>query len=207
MRRPVKIVVWTLVFAASAGVGAYVASRTDPFPPGVTDPGARPTPTSAAPTSDAPPSPAARRWRFSARVTSVHELHVGGACRSDWDVQAVLHERPNGHLAGSALATLRPGAGCDFPTADVQSETIFVRIVGRIADREDPVQMVLHVRATGEWEPLGSKDLGAFLALLPDVEIRTSPGSSGSSTGQATDGNDGTYQVTWRPTVRCVAAC
>ncbi len=203
---------WTLVFAASAGAGAYVASRTDPFPPGVTDPGARPIPTTAAPSSEtppgeAPPSPEARRWRFSARVTSAHELHVGGACRSDWDVQAVLRERQNGRLAGSALATLRPGAGCDFPTADVQSETIFLRIMGRITDREDPVQMVLHVRATGEWEPVGSKDLGAFIALLPDVEIRTSTGAGGSSTGQGTDGNDGTYQATWRPMVRCVAAC
>lgn len=38
----VKVVVWILVLLVCAGAGAFVASRTDPFPPGVEDPGARP---------------------------------------------------------------------------------------------------------------------------------------------------------------------
>jgi hypothetical protein len=36
-----KVLIWIVVFAAFAAAGAYAASRTDPFPPGVEDPGAR----------------------------------------------------------------------------------------------------------------------------------------------------------------------
>ena len=41
MRRLGKVLAWTLVFAACAAVGAVVAANTNPFPPGVEDPGAR----------------------------------------------------------------------------------------------------------------------------------------------------------------------
>ena len=40
MRKGVKVAAWVAVFLACAGVGAYVAAHTDPFPPGVDRPGA-----------------------------------------------------------------------------------------------------------------------------------------------------------------------
>ena len=78
MRTPVKIVAWTLAFAAAAGAGAYVAAHTDPFPPGVDDPGARSTSpsTSVVPTPTSEPEP--RRWQVDAEVGSEHQLHVEG---------------------------------------------------------------------------------------------------------------------------------
>jgi hypothetical protein len=41
--RLVKVITWVLVFALCAALGAVVAANTDPFPPGVDDPGVRPS--------------------------------------------------------------------------------------------------------------------------------------------------------------------
>ena len=40
MRRGVKVAAWAAVFLACAGVGAFIAAHTDPFPPGVDRPSA-----------------------------------------------------------------------------------------------------------------------------------------------------------------------
>ena len=74
MRRGLKIVVWVGVFAVCAGAGAFVAAHTNPFPPGVEDPGAR----STTPPSTSP-SPASERWSLAMTSATRHELHVGGA--------------------------------------------------------------------------------------------------------------------------------
>ena len=66
MPNPLKVVLWMLAFAAAVGAGAFVASRSNPFPPGVEDPGARPT---VAPKS---PSPTANVWKLSMDISSHH---------------------------------------------------------------------------------------------------------------------------------------
>jgi hypothetical protein len=50
-RRLLKVAAWAAVFLTCAGIGAFVAAQTDPFPPGVDDPGLRPTPSTG---TDAP---------------------------------------------------------------------------------------------------------------------------------------------------------
>ena len=206
MPRSVKILVWVLVFLAFAGAGAWVASRTDPFPPGVTDPGARPPVSpSSLPGPSAPAQPS--RWQLTAEVRSVHVLHVGGACRSDWEVQALLRERPDGALAGEGLigeglATLAGDAGCDFATADAQTDAVVLRVRGSL--RDDLI--VLRVRA-GRSDPAGSKDLGGLLATLPSVLDLGARPFKGSTVVQMPDGNEGTYRATWHSRLACVDEC
>jgi len=203
MRRPVKIVVWVVAFVAAAAAGAYVAAHTDPFPPGVADPGERPTPTATVPTS---PPPQLRRWQLAARVESQHVLHVGGACRSDWDVQALVRERSDGSVAGSALATLHGEGGCDFPTAAVQTQTLTVAISGRVRPT-DPLSMRLLFEAPGNADPVGSTDLGAFDVLVPGFSFAIVPTSASRVATGRPDGNEGRFAMVWHARISCVAGC
>ena len=202
MRTPVKVLVWTLVFAGCAGLGAYVAAHTDPFPPGVTDPGERPSSSVTTSSSATPsPTPEAGRWQLRARVLTDHVLHVGGVCRSDWDVQALLRERLDGRLSGDGLATVRPGAGCDFPTADVQARTVLLHVRGTRTQRTTTLRFTLAEPP----RPAGSKDLGAFVELVEvvGVPVRLDP----PFVVERGDGNDGTYRAAWRSRISCVAGC
>ena len=198
MGKTTKILTWVAVFAASAGAGAYVAAHTDQFPPGVADPGERPQPTETTPTA-APE----RRWQLHGVASTVHTLHVGGDCTSDWDVQALVRERSSGRVEGKGLATLRGVGGCAFPTATVQAETINLLVSGRAMQAGD---LRLRFAVDGRLDPLGSSDLGGFVALLP--------GSAWSFTVPAAsvehvrgDGNEGTYRARWKVQTRCVSGC
>ena len=79
---------WVALFAACAGVGAFVAAHTNPFPPGVEDPGVERTP-SPTPTPTATPAGAA--WSGGAGARTRHDLFVGGSCASDWRMCAAVH--------------------------------------------------------------------------------------------------------------------
>ena len=58
MPKAVKILLWIGAFLACAGVGAYVAAHTDPFPPGVDDPGAHAAGPVSTEVPTSPPGPA-----------------------------------------------------------------------------------------------------------------------------------------------------
>ena len=100
MPKVVKIILWVVVFAAAVGAGAFMASRSDPFPPGVEDPGARPTIT---PTST-PSTPSPTIWALEMTSATAHHLHVGGSCRSYWRVRGTITIKPNGTAAGQGSA-------------------------------------------------------------------------------------------------------
>jgi hypothetical protein len=184
MPKPLKVLVWALVFAACIGAGAYQASRSDPFPPGVEDPGARPTVT---PTS---PSPTASVWHLTMDVTSRHGLHVGGSCRTDWHVTGSITVPPNGRAAGDANAKLAAPAACDFSQAQVQTKAIRLVVVGKTIDGK----LRLGFTEAGR-TPAGSQDLGGLtntLSLIhPEVRLRGTPKASVLATRP--DGDLGTY--------------
>ena len=81
MPKVVKVVLWVVVFGVAIAAGAYQASKSNPFPPGVEDPGARPSQT---PKHPSPSSPAASVADLRMQITSTHVLHVGGSCQSRW---------------------------------------------------------------------------------------------------------------------------
>jgi hypothetical protein len=157
--KPLKVVVWIVVFAAFAVAGAFVASRSDPFPPGVEDPGARPT------TSIPSPSPTPEVWALTMHSATRHRLHVGGSCRSDWQIDGLVTVQPNGTAAGDATARLTRPASCDFPQAQVQTRRIQLVVTGD--QRGAVLQLTFHEAGRS---PTGSQDLGGLTNTLREIQ-------------------------------------
>lgn len=186
-----------LVVAFAAG--AVVASRTDPFPPGVEDPGARPT--SAVPTEE---PPEAIEWSFGLVSRTRHELHVGGVCQTSWSLRAPLVEDPGGTVAGQGEARSN-SASCTTPTAQVQADTITVIVTG--LRRGDTITIVL--REAGR-DPVGARDLGGFANTLPEMRfVFREPARRATALERVDlpDGNLGRYVSISRATLACRSGC
>ncbi len=128
--------VWTLVFAACATVGAVVAANTDPFPPGVEDPGVR---SSAAPTESPEPSASSGPWLVRIDTRTYHDLFVGGRCAANWRIDVGIAVA-DGPIEGAGAAVRKSDLRCDEPTAQVQAERIDLRAVGTLRDGDLAVQ-------------------------------------------------------------------
>jgi hypothetical protein len=193
--RWLKAFIWIAVFAACAGAGAYVAAHTDPFPPGVDDPGAR----GAAPVTTSPSAtPSVERWRITVRGSAVHTFRVGGTCRSSWRGSARL--RVDGAATvGNARLGLTGDGSCDFPVAQVQAERLDVELV-TTDDGEAQFRVVART-------PPGSEDLGGFTAVLVQERFSLAPDSGSGVRSELPDGKGGTIQASVRIAVRCVIGC
>lgn len=186
MRRGLKVISWVVVLAACAGVGAYIASRTNPFPPGVEDPGARPT--EPASPSEAPDV----SWVGSGVVRSTHRLFVGGSCQTNWGIRMVLRSEGN-RVEGDGVATLRGDADCDFPIAQVQTRRVRLEVEGRIRGTALLLRFTERVRT-----PAGSIDLGAFVPLLDRLSLRLGVDgetAAGDFEISVPDGDRGSYEA------------
>jgi hypothetical protein len=161
--KALKIVLWVLAFGVAAGLGAFVASRSDPFPPGVEDPGARPVGTSASASASSSPA-GSQAWSLRMVSKTRHRLHEGGACTSNWVTTGGLATVSQGEIEGDAVAELVPPSGCPFSQAQVQTDTVTLRVVGEL----DGGRIRLSFTETG-WSPTGSQDLGGFIATLPRI--------------------------------------
>jgi len=199
VRRGVKVVVWTGVFAACAGAGAFVAAHTNPFPPGVEDPGARPM--TPVPTTTAPQS---ERWSLVMRSATRHDLHVGGSCRSGWRTTGRVTIDPEGTVSGTVGARLQ-GWSCDFPVAQVQTRLVRLIVSGdRSGDR-----IALRFSIDGS-APTGSQDLGGFTAtverLRPEAQIVGEHAGVGVRATRP-DGDLGTYSNAGEIQLDCATGC
>ena len=190
MPKLLKIAIWVVVFAACVGAGAFAASRSDPFPPGVEDPGAHqtltPTPTQPAPTA----------WDVTMHVDSLHTLHEGGACRSDWDVSGTIEIQPDGKASGVADAKLVAPASCDFPQSQVQTKELRLVITGTRAAGVLKLSF-----SEGGRTPVGSQDLGGFTNTLhfihPAVKLPAGAQRGHTTTKVArSDGDLGSFSST-----------
>lgn len=158
MRGWTKALVWAVILLACAGVGAFLASRSNPFPPEVQD--ANPN------VSPSPSGGPVVRWRLAMTSRTSHVYRVGGSCTSDWRVVTRIGVTPGGRVTGTAVARLRPGATCDFETAQVQADAVEVGIEGRrLGDL-----LRLRFRVLGV-EPAGSQDLGGLVQTLPSIRV------------------------------------
>lgn len=170
------MLLWVVILLACAAVGAFIGSRSNPFPPGVPDPGAAP--------SDGPspsPTPTALVRRSITMVSrTTHTFRVGGSCTSAWRVEGRIRISASGHVRGRGVARLQPGARCDFPSAQVQTRQVVVRFVGRRDGRD----LELRFRA-GSRMPVGSQDLGAFLKTLATLRV-VIPERAGSEVSKPT---------------------
>jgi hypothetical protein len=164
----VRTLMWVGILLACAGVGAFIASRSNPFPPGVEDPGARPS------TGPSPTVGKATRWRMAMVSRTTHTYRVGGSCSSQWRMRTSIRMAETGRVAGVGVAHLLPGARCDFPTAQVQTARVEIRILGR----RDGDVLQLRFRETAVAPP-GSQDLGGFVKTLPRFRFSI-PGRAGA---------------------------
>jgi hypothetical protein len=156
MRGWQKFALWVFILLACAGIGAFVASRSNLFPPEVD------VPSPSAPASPSPSVEPSTRWRLMLTSRSSHTYRVGGSCTSDWRMRARIRVAPDGAVAGEGVAHLRPGARCDFPSGQVQAAAVVIRITGAREGRS----LDLRLRPLGV-EPPGAQDLGGFVRTLP----------------------------------------
>jgi hypothetical protein len=195
----VRIVVWVAVFVACAGVGAFVAAHTNPFPPGVEDPGALhgPSPTS----TQAPSGP---RWKGGAGATTQHDLFVGGRCASDWRLAFRFTVGSSGAIDGTGIAHLEGALRCDFPTAQTEARAVALRVKGHRSG--SVMHLVLSTRAL---LPPGSNEFGGFthtLVRFPPVHVHGTTATT-STTVRASDGDRGSYVATYHVHLFCVSGC
>jgi hypothetical protein len=170
------VLLWVVILLACAGVGAFIGSRSNPFPPGVPDPGAAP---SEGPSPSSPP-PALVDRSITMVSRTTHTYHVGGSCTSAWRVEGRIRISASGRVSGRGVARLQPGARCDFPSAQVQTRRVVVRFLGRRDGRE----LELRFRE-GSRVPVGSQDLGAFLKTLETLRV-VIPERAGSEVSKPT---------------------
>jgi len=185
--------VWVAVFALAAVAGAFVAAHTNPFPPGVEQPGALAGPTS---------SPQPESWTLLMTSRNVHELHVGGTCSSRWRTVGVLVVTPDGEVTGTGRSVAQARASCSFATAQVQARALPLDVSGHVAG----ASMVLAFHPAGPFTPAGSLDLGGSTNVLPVLRLAISGTSgSGSRTVSKPDGDRGRYRSVTQAHVRCLS--
>ena len=158
MRWWAKALLWAAILLACAGVGAFVASRSNPFPPEVRSAEASVTPSQ--------PPGSEEVWSLAIVSRSSHAYRVGGACGSDWRVRARLRVTDADRVVGDGVARLTSGAPCDFATAQVQADRFTLRVTGA----EIEGRMELRFRL-GSASPAGSQDLGGFETTFPRVRL------------------------------------
>jgi hypothetical protein len=159
MRTMVKVAAWAAVFMACAGVGAFIAAHSNPFPPGVDRPGASPT-ESVTPTPSVSPAP--DEWVGTIRSFTYHQLYVGGRCTTRWRGNLRFSVDDSGAVAGTGAARLLGRLACDFPIAQVQVRRVGLELTGRLQGG----RIALHLAQTAI-RPAGGHDFGGFGAFLP----------------------------------------
>ena len=199
MPRALRIAIWVAVFAACAGVGAFIASRTNPFPPGVQDPGARSL-TPSVTTTPTPTVPPGVLWTGRMLADTSHRLFVGGTCATAWRLEVDFHVNYLGHVRGAGVARLQGHLRCDFPTAQVQSRTLRLRVTGRHANKQIALRFAVRGR-----QPVGSDDYGGLIRTLPAFPPLTV--HAGSLSGpvhlEVPDGDQGTYVGDYQVALSC----
>ncbi len=160
-RRLLTVAAWAAVFLACAAVGALIAARTDPFPPGVEDTGIRPSPSTG---TDAP---GLVTWPATLSSRTWHDLPVGGRCATSWKTELRLVVDDAGHVTVEGTARLNGDLRCDFPTAQLQSETLKIIGSGRLRSGE----FVFTIQEAGRL-PFGSKDYGGLTNTLNFLRFR-----------------------------------
>lgn len=180
-----RVLLWVVILLACAGVGAFIGSRSNPFPPGVPDPGAQPS------DGPSPSPPEFDEWPITMVSRTTHTFHVGGSCTSAWRLKGTLRVSAAGRITGDGVARLQSDAGCDFPSAQVQAERIVVHFIGR---REGD-ELDLRFRDVGRM-PAGSQDLGAFVKTLETLRIAIAerPGSEVRKQTRIEDPEDEIYR-------------
>ena len=159
MRRGFKVAAWAALFLGCAGVGAFVAAHSNPFPPGVDRPSA-PSSVTSLPGSPTPTPP--DRWVGSLRSFTYHQLYVGGRCTTRWRGRMRFTVADDGTVEGTGSAHLVGKLVCDFPIAQVQAEHVGLTVGGRLRDGRLTLEL-----SQASVDPSNARDYGGFVPFLP----------------------------------------
>ena len=161
MRRWVKVAAWAAVFVACAGVGAFVAAHTDPFPPGVDRQGESPFPT-VSPSPSPTPAPRPVVWAGTLRSVTYHDLYVGGRCTTRWRGNLRFTADRAGNISGTGAARLDGKLECDFPIAQTQVRRFGLAVVGHMLEGGMKIRLL-----QTSIDPTNGHDFGGFGPILP----------------------------------------
>ncbi len=147
------MVLWAAVFLGAAGIGAYVAAHTSPFPPDV----ASATGGDPAPGSPSASGAGAATWTGVIRSTSFHDLYVGGRCSTRWVTDLAFDLLDGGRIQGAGTARLIGDRVCTFSNAQVNVQAIEVTVGGSWDAGGFRIRL-----GAGDRTPVGTTDYGGF---------------------------------------------
>ena len=198
MRRGWKIVGWVFAFSSCFAVGAVIAAHSDPFPPGVTDPGATASPT----VSDSSAPPTGPTLVGTLHLQTAHSLYVGGACRTNWKGSLAIQQDATGQLTGTGAFHLLGGLHCDFSVIQAQSKTVRVGITGSLKGK----RVTLVLTEAGR-DPKASSDFGGLVHTVRFLKLSVSLGGQQQVHSYRSDGDRGSFTSAGTFTVSCTANC
>ena len=180
-----------LVFAACAAVGAIVAANTNPFPPGVDDPGLRLSTGPSVGATDEPAvgEPASDAWLVRIDTRTYHDLLVGGRCAANWRIDIGIAVA-DGPIEGAGSATLKGELRCDESTAQVQAGRIDLQATGMLRNGE----LRFRLEETGR-SPAGSQELSGFIETVATLRwsVPARHGATVHFERERPDGGQGTF--------------
>jgi hypothetical protein len=192
MHRAAKILAWVIAFSACFAVGAVIAAHSNPFPPGVVDPGLP-----VSPTGVATPTPTqAPTLTGTLHLQTVHYLYVGGACRTNWKATLALEVDDKGGVTGTGTIDLAGGLHCDFSVLQVQTKNVIVHVKGTMDGKRVSVALTEAAR-----DPKGSSDFGGLLHNLRFLKLSVVTGQEQQVHAARSDGDRGTYTASGTFTV------
>jgi hypothetical protein len=195
--RSLKLLLWIGVFAACAGVGAFVAASSNPFPPAVLGD----VPSTSGSVS---PSTPVQTWQLTIHSSSKHKLYVGGACRTRWTGTIDLSVYDGGIVKGSGPIERVGRRRCTFPNAQIQLKTIGVSIAGTKSAKAFDIEL-----RQESGIPPGSRDYGGFTGavLSKPLELPARDGSRRMVLHRLDATGRGSYYATTTYSLRCTSGC
>ena len=206
MPRPVRVLLWTVVFVGAAGIGAFVAAHSNPFPPSVErSPG-----TSLLPLTSGPTPPPAAIWKGTIRSSTAHRLYVGGRCETDWRGSLVVSIDQQGRADGVATVRRVGALRCDFLIAQAQIASYLLAVRGSRHER----RFELHLTEISSTPSSGADDYGGFqqTLLVPGPRSTSLLGRRGTAAGvlsilRVDREGRGTYVSHTRVRLSCTRYC
>jgi hypothetical protein len=160
MPRPIKALLWTTAFLGAAGIGAFVAAHSNPFPPNVDGSGGV-GPSVGLTSGPAPASPS-QVWKGTITSTTSHRLYVGGSCQSDWRGTILLTVHDDASIRGVGTVRRVGPLRCDFSTDQAQIARFSLIAVGTATSRG----FELHLTEAASTPSSGADDYGGFLRTV-----------------------------------------
>ena len=154
------VAVWAAVFLGAAGIGAYIAARSELFPPEVEQAVATDVSPSSPTGTVAPVDPT---WSGAIRSNGYHDLYVGGRCTTRWVTKISFVALDNGKVVGTGTARLDGDRVCTFPNAQVNAERIEVSVEGSWDEGGFRIRL-----RDGDRTPRGTADYGGFAPTVFD---------------------------------------